>query len=324
VRQLEFAPVPISDAAAVELLIDIAKRFYLRGMTQVEIASALDMDPSTVSRHLRRARETGIVRIDIGPPHQLHLDLGRALSDRFDLGRAVVTPTGSDEWDAFASTAAEYFGSLLRSGMRVGVGWGSTVSSIIHHLQPGSVSGLVVTQLAGGLRNSVPAVQAHELVREVADIYPDSSVRYLHAPTIVDSGEIKRAITRDRSIKESLAAATESELALVGIGEVSDSATMFLHSAVSREEREKLAAAGAIGSMNARFYDREGRPVDVLESRTIAITWPQLRAIPTVVAAAAGDHKRDAITGALKSGCVDVLVTDEETARSILDQEAGS
>lgn len=73
--------------------------------------------------------------------------------------------------------------------------------------------------------------------------------------------------------------------------------------------------------MNTRFFDRLGRPVGELDRRTIAITWSELRAIPTVVAVAAGLDKTRAIAGALRTGSVDMLVTDELTARAILETE---
>ena len=68
-------------------------------------------------------------------------------------------------------------------------------------------------------------------------------------------------------------------------------------------------------------FDALGRPVGHLERRTIAITWDQMAAIPTVVAVAAGPTKIDAIAGALETGCVGVLVTDEPTAHGLLKEE---
>jgi DNA-binding transcriptional regulator LsrR (DeoR family) len=56
-----------------------------------------------------------------------------------------------------------------------------------------------------------------------------------------------------------------------------------------------------------------------IDQRTIAVSWSELRAIPTVVAVAAGEHKVGAIRGAALTGCIDVLVTDERVARMLLE-----
>jgi DNA-binding transcriptional regulator LsrR (DeoR family) len=60
----------------------------------------------------------------------------------------------------------------------------------------------------------------------------------------------------------------------------------------------------------------------VLDDRLIAVEWDELQRIPLVVAMAAGVDKRDAILGALRSGCMNVLVTDESTARAVLKGSA--
>ena len=82
----------------------------------------------------------------------------------------------------------------------------------------------------------------------------------------------------------------------------------------------ELLAAGAVGSLNTRFFDALGQPAGNLDERTIAMSWEDLRAIPTVIAVAAGPKKAAAIVGALRSGAVDVLVTDEVTASLMLDR----
>jgi len=70
--------------------------------------------------------------------------------------------------------------------------------------------------------------------------------------------------------------------------------------------------------MCTRFFTPEGEPVHVLDDRLIAIEWDALKQIRLVVAMAAGPDKRDAILGALRTGVVKVLVTDEPTARVVL------
>jgi DNA-binding transcriptional regulator LsrR (DeoR family) len=303
------------------MLVEVARRFYLLGETQVEIARDLGLDPSTVSRYLKRARDEGVVRVEIRPPMRRKVDLGRQLADKFHLSRVIVAASEADAGlSSLPHVAADYVGTLLRKGMRVGLGWGSTLSAAVGCMEPGAVSDLIITQLAGGLSDPVPGIQGHELVRHLASLYPGCFVHYLHAPSIVDSPAIKDAILSDSSVQAALALAAESELALVGIGEIGPDATLLRTPEITRGDLERLIAGGAVGSMNGRFFDAEGRPVGHMDERTIAIEWSELEAIPIVVAIAAGESKVDAILGALRSGCVDVLITDEATAGSLADQ----
>ena len=97
-----------------------------------------------------------------------------------------------------------------------------------------------------------------------------------------------------------------------------DDATLMKASHILSADRDALLAQGAVGSMNARFYDAAGQPVGHLDRRTVALEWRELRAIPTVIAVAAGEAKAEAIRGAARTGCIDVLVIDERTAATLL------
>jgi DNA-binding transcriptional regulator LsrR (DeoR family) len=314
-------PTPAAGGRVTDLLVEVARRFYLVGETQVEIARDLGLDPSTVSRYLKRARDEGVVRVEIRPPLRRNVDLGRQLADNFALSRVVVASSEEEgDLDSLADVAADYIGTLLRKGMRIGLGWGSTLSATVGCMEPGAVSDLIITQLAGGLSDPVPGIQGHELARHLASLYPGSLVHYLHAPSIVDSPAIKDAILSDSSVQAALALAAQSELALVGIGEIGPEATLLRAAQVTPTDTDLLIAEGVVGSMNGRFFGRDGKPAGHMDERTIAIEWAELGAIPIVVAIAAGLTKIDAILGALRSGCVDVLITDEGTAASLAER----
>lgn len=309
------APRRDGELRGVELLTEIATRFYLRGDTQIRIAGDMGLDPSTVSRYLKRAREEGIVRVEIRPPRRQNADLGRAVAERYGLSRVVVASAGTDTTrSTLPAVAADYLGGILRSGMRVGVGWGATLSAVVQVMEPNAVTALTICQLAGGLSESVPGIQGHELVRQLAGLYPGSRVQYLHAPSIVDSAAIRAAIMSDRSVEVALAVAAASDLALVGIGPMDEDATLIRAGDLSPGAVQRLIRLGAVGSMNSRFYDAAGKPVTWLDDRTVGIGWDELRAIPLVVAVAGGANKAEAIRAALRTGCVTILVTDEAAA----------
>ncbi len=306
------------DNADVDFLVDLATRFYLHGQTQARIARDLGVDPATVSRHLKKARDEGIVHIEIRRPRRLHMDLGRELADRFGLKRAVVVANDDGGSSAVASAAADYFGSLLTNGARLGLSFGRMLSAMMPLLPPGTVSDLDISMLLGGFGRAMPGIQGHELARHIASLYPRSRTHYLQAPLLVDSPDIRLAMLQDGSIKAALQAAANSELALVGIGNLDDSAPLIRYGHLSAEDRKHLLQSGAVGDVSARFFDIKGKPVADLDDRLIAIEREDLARIPTVVAVAAGPEKYAAIRGALRTGYVDVLVTDEMTAKELV------
>lgn len=313
---------PRSDGPALDMLVDVATRHYLRGSSQIEIARDLSLDPSTISRYLKRARDEGIVRIEIVTPRRANVEMARVLARELGLSRVLVAELHGDDddgIDAVASLAAQFTSDQLRQGTRIGIGWGEALAAVVRRLDPGGVESLQVAPLAGGLAEGRPGIQGHELVRQVTELFPLSRATYLHAPSIVDSAAICEAFLADRSVQAALAMAAQSEVSLVGIGEMAPEATLFKASHILSADRDALLAQGAVGSMNARFYDAAGRPVGHLDRRTVALEWSDLAAIPTVIAVAAGPRKAAAIRGAARTGCIDVLVTDELAATAILE-----
>lgn len=304
----------------VDLLMNIATRFYVNGQSQIEIARTLGLDPSTVSRYLKRARDVGIVHVQIRRPRRLHEELARELADAFELRRAVVVADDGegDAHEDVARAAADFVDSQLANGMRLGISWGRMLSAAIHGMPSGTVTGLDISLLHGGVGSTGAGIQGHELARYLASLHPGSRVHYLHAPLLVDSPDIKDAMVRDGSIKAALDMAADLEMALVGVGALDEGAPLIRYGHISRRDRARLLAAGAAGDIATRFFTCEGEPVHVLDDRLVAIEWEQLGQVPMVVAMASGSYKRDAIHGALRTGCVDVLVTDEHTAREVM------
>lgn len=313
---------PAVEMRTIDLLTEVATRYYLRSDSQIEIARDLGLDPSTVSRYLKRARDEGIVHVEIRPPRRSDLDLGRSLALRYGLARVVVAPAdpgeGADDLQALAATAAGFVEGMLRNGMRLGISWGRTLADVLRQLRPGAVSDLSIAQLAGGVEDPTPGIQGHDLVRRLAELYPGSRVHYLHAPAIVESEATGQALLGDRIVQAALEAARATELALVGIGQMDDQSTLFRGGHVSPADWERLRAAGAAGNVNTCFFDARGRAIDDLRRRTIAITLDELRSMETVVAVAGGIGKVAAIRGALATGAIDILVTNEATAAGVL------
>jgi len=309
-----------SSGPTVDQLIDIATRFYITGQSQVDIARSVGLDASTVSRYLKRARDEGIVRVEIHRPRSLHGDLALELAQVFNLKRAIVAAgePGPAASPAVARAAADYVNSQLLNGMRLGLSWGRMLSSAIHMLPPGTVADLDISRLHGGVGSAGAGIQGVELARHIASLHPHSHIHYLHAPVLVESPDIKDAMLRDGSIRAALESATSRDMALVGIGTLDESAPLIRYGHISARDRRRLLDAGAVGDMCTRFFTPEGDPVHVLDDRLIAIEWEALKQIPLVVTMASGLDKRDAILGALRAGVVGVLVTDEATARAVL------
>ena len=86
------------------------------------------------------------------------------------------------------------------------------------------------------------------------------------------------------------------------------------------EDLQTIVAKGAVADVCLRYFDAAGRPVGTsLDGRVLGIELPAFLAIPRRVAVAGGPEKVPAIRGALAGRLINVLVSDEDTARALLE-----
>ncbi|MFZ4572739.1 MAG: sugar-binding domain-containing protein, partial [Bacteroidales bacterium] len=88
----------------------------------------------------------------------------------------------------------------------------------------------------------------------------------------------------------------------------------------SLDELQFLQGLGVVGDIYNRFFNILGQQVLVptIDPRVIGITWQDINRIDTVLGIATGREKIAAILGAIRTGLVDILITDDVSAENVL------
>ncbi len=309
-----------------DLLVKAARMYYEENRSQAEIATALGLSRSNVSRMLGSARERGIVEIRINDPSGRDLALERRLKEHYGLRdcRVADVPGGERALARTGDIGARWLVEHLAPGLRIGVSWGTTMQALVSQVPPGSGTGDVeVVPLVGGLSSVDSAISGEELVRDLAGRL-DGRMMRLHAPAVLASAAGRDLLLGEPSIEGALEAARTAAIALVGIGTVGrgSSAAIVEIPELTADERAAFSAARPVGDICARFFDAAGRAVPgALDDRIIAVTLAELARIPTVVGVAAGAEKRPGVLGGLRTGVLDVLVCDTALAQALLPQD---
>lgn len=302
----------------------VAELYYLRDLTQPEIARLTGFSVSKVSRLLAQARASGVVRISVEPPATAEPGVAVALAERFGI-EVHVTPGG----DPHPSVAARLCGvgaadivarELPESGV-VGITGGYTIGALVSALPRLERPGLTVVPLVGGWDTRNPHLDCNELVRRFAERL-SAEVRFLHAPGMLDSEETKLALLRDSGIAATTRYWDRLALAVVGTsgGPLARPGYGTVMDRLDEAGRRRLADKAVVGDLGGHLFRADGSFVDDEWSRrTIAIPIELLRRTPRVVLVAAGSNKVEAVAGALRSGLVHVLVTDRMTAEAVLE-----
>jgi DNA-binding transcriptional regulator LsrR (DeoR family) len=307
-----------------ERLAEVAKLYYVDGLTQSEVADLMSTTRSNVSRMLQQAREQGVIRFVINHPMARQHALEQSLMETFDLADALVleAQSGTDALERTGDLAARWLVEHIKDGQTIALSWGRTLQALCEHVEVTRAYDINVLQLGGDLQLD-PRMSGHELIRELAARL-GGRYSYLHAPALLDSGATAADLRSNTNIAAQLERARAADLALVGIGGYGHGfSEQIVRSAhLSAQERARMEALQPAGDVVGRFYDLQGRSLDTpLADRVLALELDELRRIPLVVGIAAGREKARGVLGALRGGLIDVLIVDQAAAALVLHLE---
>lgn len=308
-----------------DVLVKAARLYYLQDKSQGEIAKALGLSRSTVSRILAAAREQGVVEVRIhhpGAPGRVS-ELEDALRQVFGIASAVVVvrPSGRAGTDVVAEMAARLFEERVPHITSIGLSWGATIERFVDHVwvEPISTS-LQICPLVGGMPTVGTGPAGNTSLEILAGKCGALPFRF-ESPSVVESRETWVALSGESSIVQAIERAASVELALVGIGSYGVHASKRVVAAMhlNAEELAALEAQHPAGDICGRFYDVQGQLLGSPTSeRVIGITLDELARIPQVVGMAGGVEKALGVVGALRTGILDEIVLDDELARAAL------
>src|SRR5262245_12995139 len=322
-------------------VLKVAHMFYEQEMTKTDIAHEIKASTTQVARLLAEAREQGFVLIEFSPP-KLY-ELGERLKGRYGWLREAGVVSYADDLGflrrMIGVAAAQYFEAHVAAGMTVALGGGDTMYEMVMglpqkardiRLVPTAIidSGPVLTHIDPmvlvtilWVRNGRQPGRAHFATGlPFHKSLPRQKVREEYVE-----------FSRRRAVKEVLAEMRRADFLFSSLGCLrADPNYEKLAPRPHRSLLENLRLSagemmkeGAMGDINYSFFKAEGKTIpdwNIVPS----LGTEEVRRIvhagkPVVVAA--GKYKLPALKAALKGRLFNVLVTDEEAARELLDSD---
>ncbi len=305
-----------------QLLVRLAWACEIQNMTQAEAADAFGLTRLRVNRTLRDARARGIVRISINSPLRPCVEIESALARRFGLDSATVAPVGGgtcDHHTLIGAALGQFLSRFLgrKDVTLFGMAWGNTLNMATRFIEPLNRPDLEIISSMGGLTKGSD-VNIYEITTRLADLC-NAEHSYMTAP-IYASSEASRTILQEQQVfRHSIEKIRAADGLAMAAGAMEDS--LLLADGLPEDvTSDDLMAAGAVGDIMGYFLDATGAPIDhPINTRVLGIDLADLDALPNVIVAAGGPKKVPIISAVLKRGCVNHLISDEATARAILD-----
>jgi DNA-binding transcriptional regulator LsrR (DeoR family) len=313
----------------IRLMTKVARMYYSQGIQQTEITDRLNIHQSTVSRLLKKAHELGIVRISVNAQSGIHSEIEEELESRFNLKQAIVVDSiGNDESQIARDlgAAGAYFLELAaKPGEVIGISsWSASLLEMIKAMHPAkNRTGTKVVQILGGVGNPAAQTHATHLAERLAHLIGGSAI-LLPVPCVTTSIDARKVLVRETYVRAAMDLFNQVDTVLVGIGAVEPSRLLASSGNVfSTQELNRLRKQGAVGDICLQFFNAEGVPVhSELSERIIGITLSQIRKAKRVIALAGGKRKVEAVLGALNGGWINILITDQWTAKAVLSSSS--
>ncbi len=314
---------PDSDKSRLDDAARAGWLYFIAGHTQDEIARMLQVSRASAQRLVSLCLAERLITFRLEHPIAACMELASQLKARFGLVHCEVVPTDSASPLSNAGIA-ERCANLLDSTLRsetpviVALGTGRAMRAAVERVTPIERPNHQIVSLVGNI-SADGSASFFDTVGRLAD---RTGARHypMPLPFVMSSEEERNRMVRIGPIAKVRAIAAKADLRLVGIGQMDQKAQVYVDGFVTRDELFEMMRLGAVGEVTGWAYDAKGRLIKDGTNKRLTSIPPQAPAQTATIAAALGQAKVAAIRAALAGRLVNGLITDEATARAILDR----
>jgi DNA-binding transcriptional regulator LsrR (DeoR family) len=297
--------------------------YFIAGHTQDEIAKMLQVSRASAQRLVSLCLAERLITFRLEHPIAACMELAARLKDRFDLVHCEVVPTDPASPQATAGIA-ERCANLLDVTLRaetpviVALGTGRAVRAAVERVTQIERPNHQIVSLVGTI-SADGSASFFDTVGRLAD---RTGARHypMPLPFLMASEDERNRMVRIEPIAKVKAIAAKADLRLIGIGQMDQKAQVHVDGFVTREELFEMMRLGAIGEVTGWAYDAKGKLIKGGTNRRLTSIPPEMPAQATTIGAALGLAKVPAIRAALLGRLVNGLISDEATARAILEK----
>jgi DNA-binding transcriptional regulator LsrR (DeoR family) len=297
--------------------------YFIAGHTQDEIARMLQVSRASAQRLVSLCLAERLITFRLEHPIAACMELASKLRERFDLVHCEVVPSDPASPHSTAGIA-ERSANLLDTTLRpetpviVALGTGRAVRAAVERVTPIERPNHQIVSLVGNI-SADGSASFFDTVGRLAD---RTGARHypMPLPFLMSTEDERNRMVRIEPIAKIKAIAAKADLRLIGIGQMDQKAQVHVDGFVTREELFEMMRLGAVGEVTGWAYDAKGRLINGGTNKRLTSIPPQAPAKTTTIAAAIGKAKVPAITAALVGRLINGLITDESTARSILER----
>ena len=316
------------DARVDKSRLDDAARagwlYFVAGNTQDEIAQKLNVSRPTAQRLVSLALSERLITFRLDHPIAACMEIAARLTKRFDLLYCDVVPSDPASDSAvlgIAESAAGFLEQKLgaKDPIIVAIGTGRTLRAAVELMPRMICHQHKLVSLVGHISMEGSASFFDVLARlselSQAPHYP------MPLPVIVRVPEEREQLQRLEPVLRVLDLARQADITLIGIGRMDEQAQLHADGFMSAAELDEIQRLGAVGEVTGWAFDVAGRIIRGGANDRVTSAPREVPPGRLVVGVAQGIGKILPIRAALRGKIVNGLITNETTARSILEMD---
>ncbi len=295
--------------------------YYVANNTQDEIATKLNVSRQAAQRLVSLADSEGLIRHRLEHPLSECIELAERLRARFDLFYCDVAPSDPEPSESLAALGA--------CGAACLEGYLASKTPTVVALSAGRALRATVSQVSvmNQPQHKIVSLQGHmgpdgrashyEVVMNLADRV-NAQAYLLSTPVVARTAQERAVLQQQHSFLAVKELAKQAKAAFVGIGEVVWNGPLQQDGFYTDADVTELLERGAVGSVLAWAFDKDGRILECSVNDRVAGMPLDLLPPDRTIGVANGENKVEATLAAFRGRVVSGLITDENTAKSLL------
>lgn len=306
----------LDDAARAAWLYYVAKN------TQDEIAQKFEVSRQSAQRLVALAVSEGLVKVRLEHPVSQCMELAQELKEKFSMLDCEVVPSdpaSPNGSHGLAQCGAAILERYLKSEKPqiLAFGTGRALKACIDELPAMQCQHHKLVSMLGNMMSD-GAASAFDIVVSMANRvnakhYP------MPLPVIASSVQEKKMLHSLQPVKSIFSLIEQADVTFVGVGQISENSPLLLDGFISGDELDVVVNDGAKGEIISWLYDGNGKLLKNETNKRVVSAPLTVNSAKPVYGIAAGENKAVAIHAALKGRLINSLITNEYTAKVLLN-----
>jgi DNA-binding transcriptional regulator LsrR (DeoR family) len=221
------------------------------------------------------------------------------------------------------TAGARYLRNLIESERfdLIGVGHGRTLAAAVDLMASVDAGKTRFVSLLGGLTRRF-AASPFDVIHRLAE-RTGAEAYVMPVPFFANTAKDRAVLESQFGVSDVIAMAKKAQIYIAGIGEVDRESFIASAGMIDAEDIDDVMRTGAAAEILGQFFAPDGTHIrNSVSDRALAPRIEELKS-HRIVALAGGSAKTQAIRAILASGLLFGLITDEATARRLVNAKPG-